>query len=282
MRKKIGLAVRVFCVVAFSFFSCFLMGGDLTDADLGMRSRYFPYWGFDDHPYLTKKMRKGMRPYLLPPDHPAKKALDKICRQSRVLLDAQTFEESGFHVLHHQHNSKIRVASHPKLPGYLVKVYLDSETSRLKGKPGWQRLTLRCEGAKRIRDLIKRKGLKHFTAPKKWLYFPPTNHLPSDYKGKMIQPALLVVTDMNIVSFEESLEVWSNKITTEHLDELSCILHHGFASAYLPFNVPYCKNGKFACVDTENPKREVKFHLARPYLSSEMLVYWDKLTEKSE
>lgn len=235
-----------------------------------------------DHSYLTKKMRKEMRPYLLPRNHPVKKALDRICRHSRVILDQQTFEASGFHILYHQHISKIRVASHPQLRGYLVKVYLDSETPLLKGKPGWVRLTRRCQGAKNVRDLIRREGLKHFTAPKKWLYCPPTDHLPPEYTNEMIQPVLLVVTDMNIGSLEESLEAWSSKITTEHLDELYCILSHGFSSAYLPFNVPYCKNGKFACVDTEDPKRKVNYKLARPYLSPEMRDYWDKLVEEGK
>lgn len=280
--------IAVLCGAFSCLFGAFLRGEEAKQAlspsaDLIMRFRkHRSYPGFDDHPYLTKKMRDIMRPYLLPLNHPVKKTLDKICLHSRIILNPETFKESGFHVLHHQRISKIRVASHPELNGYLVKVYLDCETVDLKKTPGWLRLARRCEGAKNVRDLIKRKGLKHFTVPRKWLYFPPVDHLPEGYTRKTMQPALLVVTDMNIVSLEESLDAWWNKISTEHLDELYCILSHGFASAYLPFNIPYCKNGKFACVDTENPKREVKVKIARPYLSPEMLAYWDRLTQDKE
>jgi hypothetical protein len=242
-----------------------------------VRTIYF-YPNFDlNNAYLKKNMRKEIRPYLLPKKHPVRKHLDRISSQSRIILDQKSFEDSGFITLFHQPVSLIRVAKHPKLRGHLVKVYLDTQGEKLHGKQGWLRLTNRCKGAQNVRDLIKKKKLVHFSVPGKWLYPPSTAHLPLNQPKTSVQPVILVVTDMKIVSLDESVEAWKNKITRHHLDELYCVLSHGFASAYLPFNVPYCKNGKFAFVDTEHPKRLVDYNLAKVYLSDEMRAYWDEL-----
>lgn len=228
----------------------------------------------DNHPVITQKMRKAMRPYLLPKKHPIQATLHTLFKASRITANAHTFAEAGFITLFHQPASYIRVAQHLLLPGFLLKLYLDDEKRNKDNVPGWQWLVNRCEGAKNVRRLIKRKRLQHFTAPDKWLYPLPVTSTESD------QPVILVVTNMDLVSSEETAYAWYHLVTPEILDELFCILSHGYSSCYVAQNIPLTKSGKFACVDTEYPKRDLRhrYREVKKYLSPEMQLYWDTLT----
>jgi hypothetical protein len=234
---------------------------------------------YAENPYLTKEMLDTMRPYLLPLDDPLRHTLDAVCQSSRILENKNSFRQAGFITLVHQHKSLIRVARHPLFPGYLFKLYLDSDPPKIRSKSGWVRLVRRCEGAENIRQLIKKKKLVHFTVPDKWLYPPSVSQVPPATPVESVQPVILIVTDMDIVSPPESYEAWKTKITPSHLDELYCIISHGFASAFLAYNIPYCKNGKFACIDTEYPKRTLGYDRVRAYFSPEMQLYWDELVK---
>lgn len=246
------------------------------------RSHVKSYPHFDDNPYITKGMRRKMRSYLLPLKNPLRKPLEAIFNASRAIQNETTFTEAGFITIAHQAKSKIRVARHEAFPGYLFKVYLDSDSPLLQKMEGWERLRRRCKGAKNIRRLIKEKQLVHFSVPDKWLYPFSFSHIASTTDRKSIQPVLLIVTDMNLVRAEESAEAWRSVVTCRHLDELYCILSHGFASTYLPYNIPYTKSGQFACIDTEHPKRKLSYQSIKKYLSPEMQVYWDELVKRGE
>lgn len=233
---------------------------------------FLAYTNFDGNPLIDKQMGKKIKPHLLPEDHSLKPKLDAIFSKPRVIENEQTFAENGFKTLFAQPQSFIRVAKHPQLPGVLVKVYLDNETRQKENIPGWKWLVNRCEGAENIRKLMQKKKFRHFCVPDKWLY-------PLDSSR---QPVILVVTDMKLVSAEETENAWKTKVTKSHLEELYCILSHGYASCYLINNIPYTKQGKFACIDTEYPKRKVnsgmlKFGKVRECLSPEMQVYWNQL-----
>jgi hypothetical protein len=254
----------------------------LWDADHSsngeLSTRYsYAYPNVDGNPYIDREMRKKMKPYWFPLNHPLKPSLDLIFSQSRAIENELAFAHAGFVTLYAQPTSYIRVAKHHLLPGYLVKVYLDNEMRKKEGIPGWQWLVKRCKGAENIRNLIKKKKLKHFSVPDKWIYPLPPHPSPVLSPGRSQQPVLLVVTDMNLASEEETRDVWKNKITTKHLDELFCILSHGYSSGFVVNNIPYTKSGKFACIDTEHPKRKLKYEQVKPYLSEAMQVYWDEL-----
>ncbi|MBA3957090.1 MAG: hypothetical protein H0X51_01665 [Parachlamydiaceae bacterium] len=220
---------------------------------------------------VFKATSKEVKPYLLPEKHPLKPTLDAIFKGKHVLKNEQSFAEAGFITIHVQPMSHIIVASHPLLPGYLLKLYLDNEKRMKDGIPGWKWFVKRCHGVKNVQNLIKRKKLHHFVAPLKWIYPIP------ELKDKTAQPAILVVTDMELVSHEMSYQAWANA-TKEQVNELFCILNHGFASTYLPGNLPYTKHGKFACIDTEHPKRVLKLKSVKKYLSPDMQAYWETLT----
>lgn len=237
----------------------------------------YSYPNFDDNPYLQNKMKKQMRPFLLPLNHPCKPILDRIFNRSRAIENELAFAQSGFETLLTTHASYLTVARHPCIPGYLFKVYLDSELRLKNERAGWEWLVDRCKGAQNVRKLIKKKRIRHFIVPDKYIYPLPAEPSPVLLSGQPRQPILLLVTDMNLTSRLESVNAWKNKITKEHLDELYLILSHGYASAGLIDNIPYTESGKFACVDTEYVKRKINYRMARSFLSEEMKRYWDQL-----
>lgn len=208
--------------------------------------------------------------YLLPKDHYLKHNLDEIFSKPDVLENSENFQEAGFVTLSHQ-GTGMRVASHPLLHGFLIKTYISSEK---KQDDNWNWMVQRCEGASNIRKLIRQEQLRYFTVPDKWIYVLPK----STKKNSYTQTAVLVVTHMKIVSDEESRKAW-NQATPNHLRELYCILSHGYASSFLPRNIPYTKKKKFSCIDTAYAKRTPNFKKPKSYFSKEMKVYWDKLVK---
>lgn len=213
--------------------------------------------------------------YLLPNDHWLKLRLDNIFTQWDASRTQDLLEKAGFITLC-KRSSNMIVAKNKEIPGYLIKIYLQSD----KPNQTWKWLINRSLGAENIRNLIKSKKLHYFTVPDKWIYPLPNEDVNTENmrvsSGEKI-PAILIATRMKIGTLEESKFAWKNKITHKHLRELYCILSHGFASCYLPQNIPYTKEGKFTCLDTEYPFRSHRLERIRSKLSDEMAAYWDHL-----
>lgn len=223
---------------------------------------------------ITKAEMDEISPYLLSISHPHYQTLNAIFRnQHRPLKNMENYLKAGFEVLHEQPLSHIIVSKHPELKGYLVKNYLDSETTQRQDLPGWKWLLRRCQGAENIRNLLKKYNFKHFSVPDKYLYLlQDTKH----YSLSKRQQVILLVTDMKLVSKSETKKAWATA-TKSVLDELYAIFSHGYSSTWLINNIPYTKAGKFSCIDTEYPKRQLKYDHARKYFSEEMQAYWDEL-----
>ncbi len=238
------------------------------------------YPNFEDNPLLTDHMRSMIADYLIPLHHPIKAALDALFSQSRVLENESTLVAAGFEILVPPlAHSYIIVARHPEMPGYVFKLHLDSETRSRKQIPHWIWLVRRCAEARKIRKTIERKNIRYFSVPDKWLFVPPVYPYSSALNP---QPIIVVETDMDLVSAEESEYMWKRGIKTKHLDELYSIIKHGYGGSsvlHLPNNVPFTKNNKFAFIDTEGPQSDhVKFKFVKTYFSKEMQEYWDDLT----
>lgn len=230
------------------------------------------YPNFSDNSAFSPHMRQQMAPYLLPLDHPLKPVVDSIFSRSRVIKNEDTLQKAGFTILFSQKISRIIVASHPKVKGYLFKIYLDSRNVRKGGKVGWQLLTTRCMVAEKIRHIIAQKHIRHFTVADKWLYPLPTGH-----SGSHQEPVVLLVKDMHIHNRRESEKAWREGATKAQLQELYAILSQGYGSACLPKNVPYTKDGTFAFIDTEYNKRKIPLHHVLKYTSKKMGAYWRRL-----
>jgi hypothetical protein len=215
-----------------------------------------------------------MSPYLLPLDHPVKPSLDALFSASRVTENEASLLQAGFQIIASMPGSFVIVARHPSVPGYIFKLYLDSEKRHKEETPNCEWLARRCIGAKMIRNLITKKKLSHFTVPDKWLYVLPIPEkaIPD------LQPVIVVATDMELVEDAESERAWATLITTEHLDELYTILKKGYGSIRVCANIPYTKKGTFAFIDTEYPVRLLKLKRVTRYLPEEMQPYWERIT----
>lgn len=263
----------LFCNIMRAVISIIVFLFVLINGDLNAIVQETPYPGLSENPYLEKSDQDKIQPFLLPLTHPMKEQLDLIFHKSRAIQDRDTFEEAGFEVLMDDLNSLMILAKHPGIPGYLFKVYFDGSETK-KNKSGWGFLLKRCKGASDIRSLIHEKELKYFSVPDKWLYLLPIPFVESD---KRIEPVILMVTDMELVTPKENVQAWKTKITKEHLQELYLILSHGHGSSGLVKNVPYTNSGKFAFIDTEHPNKTPKYDKARQFLSKEVQAYWDQL-----
>jgi hypothetical protein len=230
--------------------------------------------------HLPSAARKAMLPYLLPIKHPLYKVLDSIFLKVRATVDSETFYQTGFRTIAEGPRSYILVAKHKKLPGHLVKAFLDTELREKYDKQSWEWLVNRCKGAMKIRKIIKEYGIRHFVVPDKWIYCLPSEPSPPQDSAHTRHLAILLVTDMKLASEKHNEHAWSHYITEEHLDELFEIISRAKGSSYRPDNIAYTKNGKFAFIDTEYPTHGPDFKSIRPYLNWKMRHYWDSLVKQ--
>lgn len=208
--------------------------------------------------------------HMLPRKHALRPILDKIFHSPRVMKNATSFAKAGFITIDIRHHNHMRVARHPELPGYLVKLFLHSESPKSKKAMNNMNFRQRCASADIIRRLITKHAITHFTVPDKWVYAPP-------FSKKRTGPRslVLVVTDMNIVSYKETEKAWKTEITPEHLRELILIKRKVSLSQTIPENIPYTKEGTFAFIDTE--KRTWHTQKMGQYFSTDMQTYWQTL-----
>jgi len=234
------------------------------------------YPNFENHPSITKEMRKRIEPHLLPLDHPAKPILDKLFSKKGITETLDSLVEAGFITVSVRPTSYVIVVKHPALPGYLMKIYLESETRIKQEREGWEWLTFRCIGAKNIRNVIKEKKLKYFSVPDKYLYPLPIA------SGAYNQPIILICTEMHLLDQEKTNRIWMDQITKEHLKELYELLCVGGSSPHVRWNMPFTKEGKFTCIDTEHPFRRPNFKVVNKYLSPKNAKLWNKIVKKRE
>lgn len=246
-------------------------------APVPIKNHTGPYPQFDDNPFLTEEMRVRMKPFLLPLTHVSKPVLDKIFGARRVTQDEAALEQAGFKILFSQKVSYIKVISHPQLPRYLIKLYLDNDLRIKREQPGWKWLAQRPDSARQLQSLIKKHKIRQFVVPDKWIYPLPAHTSPPNTPEYVRQPVVLFVQRMPVVNSTETRKAWQTKIRKKHLHELYILISEGYETAYIAGNMPYCGHGKFAYVDTEYDKRPADYNKVRPYLSPKMNAYWDQL-----
>lgn len=235
---------------------------------------------FTNNPLISSRFRREMAPFVIPDTHPMKNQLNRIFLGRRPTLNERTFVEAGFITMHVQPRSYIRVAKHPLLPGYLLKVYLDSVTTQKKNKPDYYWFVRRCEGAMRIRRSIRKHRFTHFKVARKYIYPLPISPFPGKGAAYQQKTVVLLVDNMRITSKQESREAWRTKMTKAHLEELYVIIKESGGDSYRPDNIAYTRDGFFAFIDTEYPHTKPDFSKIRNYLSLEMARYWDVLCSR--
>lgn len=243
------------------------------------KEQHFKDPNLDDNPYIPQDVKKKIKPYHLPPQHPMREFLDSLCVNKRITLNKKTFHKAGFRTIDKRPRSYIRVAKHSKMPGYLVKVYLDTVLNEKRHKPSWYWLVNRCQGALKVSAVIRKHRIKHFVVPDKWIYCFPAEPSPPEDPQYTRHFALLLATDMNLAPSKQNYKAWYSFITTDHLDELYVIISRAKGSSYRPDNIAFTKDKLFAFIDTEYPSAGPDYKGIREYLNPEMAQYWDKLVK---
>lgn len=229
----------------------------------------------------SQKVKEAVHPYLIPTDHQIKSALDTIFSTTRATFNLNTLREAGFTKTRPRQFTKMLVTSHPIFPGFIFKLYLDSQRYH-KEIPEYKSWILRVKGANLIRRKIADLHLESiFKVPHKWIY-----HIPEavvSLKGYYPRYYLLVEEDMELLPRNKNKKMWaSDLITPELLDQVFVILQElGLYDCAKPDNIPFSKDGRIAFVDTETfGSKKVLFKKMIPYLSKSNQDYWKNLTKK--
>lgn len=228
-------------------------------------------------PHVSPTIWEIVKPYLLPENHPIKSKLDRMFSRNRVTLTPSTFKKAGFKRNRVGRWSRIMASNHPHLLGYFIKAFADTE---LSVKEDWKKFIHRIEGAKAIRDCIVNHGYQSkFKVPNKWIYPLPVEPSPPKANYYLRKNFILVAEDMKIWDHKSNEDRYYKKMNKPLLDAMYTIFQEvGLFDSVFAFNVPFCKDGKIAFIDTEyHHKWPVPFHKMSRYLSPEMEKYWNKL-----
>lgn len=211
-------------------------------------------------------------PHLLPNTHPAKGKLDQLFKKQRYISSLETLKKGGFDV-RGPGSGKTLVAKHKKVPYVLLKIFPDDEPiNELK------QFMKRINGAQVARDIIGKYQFEWlFKVPRKWIYILPQEPLAT---GPYPKNLILVVEDMEILQKADNYPKWkSGAMTKKKLDAIYILLTEGgFNDLPLAFNIPFCKDGLIAIVDTEDyHKWPIPYDRLYKYLSDKMADYWREL-----
>lgn len=232
--------------------------------------------------YAESVLLENYDDFLMADDHPAKAALDEIFSEKHVLASLKAMKSAGF-IAPYLRPKQLVIGIHPKLKGYLLKLYLD--VTAIDEDAEWVK---RINGALLIHKAIVQHGYQSImVVPKKWIYRLPTQHMPA--KGLHIAPkrSVLVVEDMHLVGLEENSYFYKNEITYAHLDALIRILIECRLIDSLTIqNIPLTHKGQIAFIDTELAGKSLSIWLRiRKFgknLSPEKEMYWEKLIRKGK
>lgn len=211
-------------------------------------------------------------PYLLPRNHPAARILDNIFSKQASIGSKRKLRRAGFESPKQNYFKQAVITRHPKLTGYVLKLYLDDQTE----VDELLFFTKRIEGSRRVQEAILAFGCeKFFSVPEKWLYPLPdvANRNPNR------KNFVLLVSDMKLVDTDVNLRSWYTRIDKERLTYLYKIISTLglFDSLYIS-NIPFTKSGKISFVDTEWwGGSEINYYRLDHVLNPEMRAHWHHL-----
>jgi hypothetical protein len=239
----------------------------LLNSTLGVCDNSIPHWD-------------EVQAFLIPNEHPIKKTLDKLFQKSRPTASFRALRKAGFIFEIPRTPDRLTVAQHPKLKGYLLKIFRDDQLMVPDEAYHWIQ---RIIGTRLIQDSIDKHGYQQIMkAPKKWIYHLPHTALPR--AGSFIRRYyLLVVEDMKVVNAIKNERYFRTKMTREKLEALYVILKENVLidSIYID-NIPFCRDGKMAFVDTEHYHTDLKplrLHRLTYRFAPEMQDYWQSLIQ---
>jgi hypothetical protein len=135
-----------------------------------------------------------------------------------------------------------------------------------------------------IRQEIARQGWQaYIKAPIKWIYALPAT--PKAKSGHLQKNFILVEEDMDILPKDERRKGWQDgTITPQHLHMLFHIVTaFGLNDSCSPRNIPICKDGRIAFVDTQNNLRwPPRYDRLFRVLNKELGMEWKRLIEENQ
>lgn len=227
-------------------------------------------------PQATNEAWDAVQPWIMPLNHAARGPLDRIFSKSRVLKDAQSLLDAGFDNSEPGSGSQTIVTSHKKVPHYLLKLYLDSQT----GVSDWESWTHRALGAQQAREAIKKhKFYAEIVAPYKWIYPLPVE--PFAEVGSEGKNFILVVDHMPLLSKKESLQRWNKDMNKRMLKAIYVITEElGLVNASVATNLPWERNLRNVFVDFEHHHVwPTNIANLKQWLRPEMKNYLDELIQ---
>lgn len=236
--------------------------------------------GQPHHPYVSEEVWQQLTPYLMPEGHPLRRPLDRLFSERRVLRNKKALKRAGFVDPQRQPHTKVIVTRHREMKGYIFKIYTDDQPY-YRDLPEHQIWMLRARGAALVRQEIAAQGWGHlFKAPKKWIYpLPPT---PAATSGALAKNFILVEKDMEILSNEKSWKRWRDgTVTHDHLDMLFYLVTKiGLRGGCKADNIPFCKDGRIAFVDTEkNLIWPLPYQRLFQVLEGDLAAHWQRLID---
>lgn len=243
--------------------------GFLLLISFSLQAKY-PY-----NPHVSREVWKELEPHFLPKKHPAKEALDLIFSEKRVTHSAETFTEAGFTITRLNRPNNAVVSGHPKLKGYLIKAYLDTQLEI----PEWEMWLRRIKGIKKIQKCIDRHQFTEFVLPQKWIYPLPIDPSPPLEENIHRKNFILVVEDMEILDKRENPKAYKEKMTSELLEDIFVVMTEcQLTDCVWIGNMPFTKSGKITFIDTELFKNGIpEFERLKKYLSPPMQEHLDRL-----
>lgn len=230
------------------------------------------------HPYVSEKVWRMVTPYLMPEDHPLKKKLDELFSKKRYLKNGRKLLQAGFLNKRREPYTKVIVTRHKDMPGYIFKIYTDDRPG-FKDDPEYLTWIYRARGARLARREIKERGWEaYFKAPKKWIYALPP--YPEAKEGALQKNFILVEEEMDILSMREIMPKWRNgTITKEHLNMLFTIITRiGLKGGCKVDNIPICKDGRIAFIDTQsNLRHHLPYERLFQVLEGDLKEHWQHL-----
>lgn len=213
-----------------------------------------------------------LSPYFLPEDHPAKPRLDKIFQKKSVTRSSSSVQNAGFFNGTEGKYSRVVVSGHFDLKGYIVKMYLDSYGDVNEGLKFRERVL----GAIAIGQAIEMYDLQALIkTPQKWIYPIPSFSDSGPYPKHFV----LIAEDMRPYNTQKTLKFWKNKVTKPQLKAVRLILKKvGLPDCAYAFNIPPCRDGKLAFLDTEYCGLwPIPWRRTLRYLNEDNKVYWEEL-----
>ncbi|MDP1879816.1 MAG: hypothetical protein Q8K60_02610, partial [Parachlamydiaceae bacterium] len=231
--------------------------------------------------HIVQEAWDAVQPWLMPDNHPCKAKLDRLAIQKRFILNSKVMKQSGFPRADRVGRwSRVCASTHRDMQDYYFKIYHDCE---IHIKYDWKRWVHRCEGAKLIRDCIRKNNLQsQFKVPRKWIYAWPENGQQAPSSSQYVAKNFLLVCDnMHICEHKENEKLYKNKVDKKRLKGLYIILQEcGLYDSVYCFNMPFNKDGYICIIDTEYwHKWPVPFDRLSKSFSKEMKPYWQQLAK---